>query len=88
MKAALWRPFSTAVRTGTILSMEDWINIDDYPQLALLAWNRAIRNIEGEEALALYERNWPWIEKERLTSNEVALIERLTKQYGHGVLNV
>lgn len=68
--------------------MEDWINIDDYPQLALLAWNRAIRNIEGEEALALYERNWPWIEKERLTSNEVALIERLTKQYGHGVLNV
>lgn len=64
------------------------LTIDDYPQLALLAWNRAVREITGEEAFALYERNWRWVEPATLTAEEAALIERLTREHGHGVLNV
>lgn len=68
--------------------MPDLLHIDDYPQLALLAWNRVVRDIAGDEALALYERNWRFVDTATLTDNEAALIAKLTKQYGHGVLNV
>jgi len=64
------------------------LNIDDYPQMRLIAWNRVVREIDAEEAFALYEANWRWIEQESLTATEAALIERLTKQYGRGVLKV
>jgi hypothetical protein len=68
--------------------MDDRLRLDDYPQLALLAWNRALREISGEEAFALYERNWRFVDQESLTPQEAALIDRLTRRYGHGVLNV
>lgn len=68
--------------------MPDILHIDDYPQLKLLAWNRAVRNIAGDEALALYERNWRFVDAATLTNEEAALIARLTAQYGHGVLSV
>lgn len=71
-----------------ITAQEDMLKIDDYPQMALLAWNRVVRNIPADEAFALYEANWRFVEKDQLTNNEAALIERLTRQYGHGVLNV
>lgn len=67
---------------------EDVIHIDDYPQLKLLAWNRAVRDITGDEALALYERNWRFVDTETLTEAEAALIARLIRQYGNGVLCV
>ncbi len=68
--------------------MADTLNIDRYPQLSLLAWNRAIRDIEGDEAFALYEGNWRFVDVNELTEVEVNLINRLTQQYGNGVLNV
>ncbi len=64
------------------------INIDDYPELALLAWNRKVRQVAEDEALALYESNWRFVDLESITPRERALIDRLTVQYGHGVLNV
>ena len=68
--------------------MADTLHIDRYPQLSLLAWNRAIREIEGVEAFALYEGNWRFVDVNGLTDAEADLIKRLTQQYGHGVLNV
>lgn len=64
------------------------LNIDNYPQLSLLAWNRVIRVIDDDEAFALYERNWRFVEAERFNANEAALIEELKIKYGNGVLNV
>ena len=64
------------------------LNIDDYPQMRLLAWNRVVRDIPEDEAFALYEANWRYVDKEQLTNNEACLLDRLTRQYGHGVLNV
>lgn len=68
--------------------MDDLIKIDDYPQLSVIAWNRALREINGDEALALYERNWCHVDTGGLTPAEAALIERLKHQYGNGILNV
>lgn len=68
--------------------MIDILHIDDYPQLSLLAWNRAMREIAADEALALYECYWRFVDTTTMTDAETALIERLTTQYGHGMLNV
>ena len=62
--------------------------IDDYPELALRGWNRSIRKIDEEAAFALYEHNWRFVDIEHLMPKEAALIARLTREYGHGVLNV
>jgi hypothetical protein len=64
------------------------IPIDDYPALALLAWNRAWREIAEDEALALYEANWRFVDVEGLLPAEHALIKRLVARYGHGFLHV
>lgn len=69
-------------------NVADIIPIDEYPELALLAWNRAIRDIAGDEALALYEANWRFVDEAALAPRERALIDRLVQQYGRGVLNV
>ena len=66
----------------------DVLRIRDYPQLALLAWNRVVPDISGEEAFDLYEHNWRFVDPETLTPEEAALIDRLKMQYGAGVLNV
>jgi len=42
------------------------VNIDEYPQLAILAWNRAVREMSAREAFALYEHNWRQVEVKTL----------------------
>lgn len=65
------------------------IRIDKYPQLRELCWNRpAATVLEGEDALALYERNWRFIDMDRLTQEEQDLLDMLVARYGNGVLNV
>jgi hypothetical protein len=65
------------------------IQLTDYPQLQFIAWNRQKDDfIEEEEAFSLYERNWRWVEQASLSVDERLLIERLTRIFGHGVLNV
>ena len=65
------------------------IKLSDYPQLSLIAWNRHQESlITEEEALALYEANWRWIDERTLTTKERKLIDELVKNAGNGVLNV
>lgn len=66
----------------------DILHIDDYPELALLGWNRAVRDIEGDEALGLYEANWRFVDVVHMPEHERKLLERLVREYGNGVLNV
>jgi len=63
------------------------LDIAKWPRLRELAWNRAGRWIAAEDALALYERNWRFVEPARLTADEARLIERLKTRHGGGVLN-
>ena len=65
------------------------LRIAEYPQLRLLAWNRNDDDlIEEAEALALYERNWRYVDRAHITEKEQQLIDRLVAQYGNGVLLV
>lgn len=61
------------------------ITIDDYPQLALLAWNRKVREITEEEALALYEANRQWVDRSLMGPRELSLLDRLVVELGRGV---
>jgi hypothetical protein len=63
------------------------LEIDRWPQLRELAWNRRDRWIPADEALALYERNWRFVEPGRLQEDEANLIERLKRRFGGGLLN-
>ena len=65
------------------------IRLEDYPQLRGIAWNRNPGGlIDGAEAFALYERNWRFVEEDKLSPDERRLIECLTRQFGNGTLNV
>ena len=63
--------------------------IAQYPQLRLLCWNRPPdTELEGGEALAIYERNWRHVNQETLTPEERDLLTQLIARHGNGVLNV
>jgi hypothetical protein len=65
------------------------VNIADYPQLKLIAWNcKEYDLIEEDEALALYERNWRYVDQAHLTEKEQQLIDRLVAQFGNGIFHV
>lgn len=63
------------------------LDIDQWPGLRELAWNRADRWIPSEEALSIYERNWRFVDPRQLSQDELELIDRLKQQFGGGVLN-
>ncbi len=63
------------------------LDIDQWPTLHDLTWNRADRWIPAEEALALYERNWRFVEPQQLTKAESELIDHLKQRFGGGMLN-
>lgn len=61
------------------------ILLDDYPQLTLLAWNRKVRVIAEEEALALYESHPQWVDRATMDEPERALLDGLVARYAKGV---
>ncbi|CZT34468.1 hypothetical protein [Rhizobium sp. 9140] len=57
----------------------------DFPELATLVWNRdPSRPIDADEVFALYERNWRFVDQDRLSETEARLIRELTDTFGHG----
>ncbi len=66
------------------------IHLNNFPQLRLIAWNLhdGGDTLEAQEAFALYERNWRFVEQTQLLNHERELIERLCKQFGAGLMNV
>jgi len=65
------------------------VRVENFTQLRDLCWNRPANTVlDGREALAIYERNWRFIDKEALDREERNLLDRLVARYGNGVLNV
>lgn len=63
--------------------------IGDLPQLRLIAWNRnPLDAITGEEAIDLYERNWRFVDEAAMLPCERTVIDRLIREYGHGIFHV
>ena len=80
---------NTCVTVQVNSTVSPTIPIEDFPQLKLLTWNRSHDGMLNEvEAFELYERNWRHIDEANLINKEQNLIERLTRQYGNGVMNV
>ena len=63
------------------------IRINDYPNLALLCWNRKLEYIIREDAFALYERNWRLVDTANLSGAEQALIDALKAEFGRNLIN-
>lgn len=63
--------------------------IDTMPQLRQICWNRRADDaVTDEEALALYERNWAWVDVDAMGATERAFLDRLVATVGHGHLMV
>jgi hypothetical protein len=62
------------------------IEVSRYPQLKLLCWNRRNQFLGAEDAWNLYERNWRFIEPDRLEASERRLIESLASRFGGGLM--
>jgi len=61
------------------------LRINDYPQLRFIAWNRpGDQMIAEEEAFALYEHNWRFVDVQALNEDELTLIKKLNDVVGHG----
>ncbi|WP_343289868.1 hypothetical protein [Ferranicluibacter rubi] len=43
-----------------------------------------MRPIDADEVFALYERNWRFVDRDRLSDKEALLIRELTDIFGHG----
>ncbi|MCO5065195.1 MAG: hypothetical protein M9924_12380 [Rhizobiaceae bacterium] len=56
-----------------------------FPELRKLVWNRdPAQPLAAEEAFALYDRNWRFVDQQALTERETILIKDLGHQFGHG----
>ena len=65
------------------------IHVDHFPQLKQIAWHLGPKaELEPEEALRLYERNWRHVDQGAMDRAERALLKRLTATVGKGVLLV
>lgn len=74
---------------GFMKAAADTFVIGDFPQLRLIAWNRNPDDaITGEEAFDLYERNWRFVDENAMQPRERAMLDRLTRKYGNGILHV
>ncbi len=59
----------------------------DFPELALLLWNRDLTcPLLASDVFAIYERNWRFVDQARLTKREVQFIRDLAEAFGNGVL--
>lgn len=64
------------------------VRVDDYPMLRDLLWTGRRREfLPAREAFEIYERNWRFVNPAELAETEKALIERLRRRFGAGLLN-
>lgn len=61
------------------------VRVNKYPQLRQLCWNRPHDAVvDGATALALYERNWRFVDRDALPPCERMLLNRLVALHGNG----
>jgi len=62
------------------------ISIDAFEQLRWITWYMSGETVSPKEALEIYERNWRHVEQDLLQPHERALIDRLVRTVGKGIL--
>ncbi|MBI5543708.1 MAG: hypothetical protein HY901_07475 [Deltaproteobacteria bacterium] len=63
------------------------VRLADYPTLAEIAWNRTDEYVPAQEAFRLYERNWRFVDPNRLDDREQVLLKHLAERFGSGLIN-
>lgn len=63
------------------------VEISDFPQLKQLCWNLNTKFLTRADALAIYERNWRFIDQLALEPTERKFINELVEELGKGVVN-
>ncbi|MSP38240.1 MAG: hypothetical protein EXR70_07090 [Deltaproteobacteria bacterium] len=71
----------------TELLDSETIEVGRYPQLKFLCWNRRNHFLTAHDAWSLYERNWRFVEPNRLETSERQLIETLSARFGGGIMH-
>jgi len=78
-----------AVATSAEPALPEHLRVDDYPQLARLAWQlEAGTELAPREAFDLYERNWRHVDVPALDAHERELVRALAQRFGAGRLLV
>lgn len=85
LRAGMARP--EFVRRLQVFLEEHLIPVEKYGNLAALMWNRTDRYVTDAEAFRIYERNWRFVDQRRMKPAERALVDRLVRKYGNGVLH-
>ncbi len=55
------------------------IELENYSTLRLLCWNQRSGFVSRQDAFSIYERNWRFVEKDKLTDSECPLVDELTE---------
>ena len=63
------------------------IRIQEFPALRDIARNRAEEFIPAREAFGLYERNWRFVDPQKLDQREQNLVRWLAERFGGGVIH-
>jgi hypothetical protein len=74
-------------RTSGTKNRAATVRVAQYPQLKDLCWSAAVTELPARYAFAIYERNWRFIDRQRLVPRERLLLETLTRRFGAGVIN-
>jgi hypothetical protein len=61
------------------------IMLAEYPALNEVTWDNHAKKITEKEAFFYYETRWGYIDQNNMAKEEIALIKRLTKEYGKGI---
>lgn len=66
---------------------QNMIKLANYPALKSLCWSQHSECMSRRHAFSIYERNWRFVEVDKLAADELMIIEELKIEYGNGVLN-
>ncbi|WP_375700176.1 hypothetical protein [Pseudophaeobacter sp. TrK17] len=65
------------------------IEISDYPQLQALCWFRKQHGeIDEQDALQIYDRNWRHINRRKLAKPDITFIRSLKERYGAALIDI
>lgn len=65
---------------------EQKVNALNYPQLCWVLWDHKDKNISEEKAFYAYEKNFRFLDIERMDDSERAFFNKLVNKFGQGVL--
>ena len=75
--------------TRAKMPIKEPIRVSEFPQLKFLCWQlRPDIEIDGQEAFAIYRRNWKWVDESLITNEENALIDYLIGKYGKSAISL